>query len=78
MIPCTTLKTLAVAGVVAAFFTAHATTSASAAGKEKCLGVSLAGKNDCAASAGQHAPVHPKSITKATHGHFLTQAHAKQ
>jgi hypothetical protein len=26
----------------------------------------------------QHAPVHPQWITKATHGHLLTQAHAKQ
>lgn len=47
----TTIKTLAVAGAVAAALSAHATT-ASAAGKEKCYGVSLAGKNDCAAGAG--------------------------
>lgn len=47
-----TLKTLAVAGVVAASFTAHTTTAASAAGTEKCYGVSLAGANDCAAGAG--------------------------
>ena len=46
------LKTLAVAGAVAASFTAHSVTEASAAGKEKCYGVSLAGKNDCAAGAG--------------------------
>ncbi|WP_422049628.1 DUF2282 domain-containing protein [Shimia sp.] len=47
----TTVKTLAVAGAVAAALTAHATT-ASAAGKEKCYGVSLAGANDCAAGPG--------------------------
>ncbi|MEP5151766.1 DUF2282 domain-containing protein [Planktotalea sp.] len=47
-----TLKTLAVAGAVAASLTAHTTTSAHAAGKDKCYGVSLAGKNDCAAGAG--------------------------
>ena len=46
------LKTLAVAGALAASFTAHTVTEASAAGKEKCFGVSLAGKNDCAAGAG--------------------------
>ena len=47
-----TLKTLAVAGAVAASFTAHTATTASAMDKEKCYGVSLAGKNDCAAGAG--------------------------
>lgn len=47
-----TLKTLAVAGAVAASFTATTVTTVSAAGKEKCFGVSLAGKNDCAAGAG--------------------------
>ncbi|CUH53358.1 BufA1 family periplasmic bufferin-type metallophore [Shimia marina] len=46
-----TVKTIAVAGAVAAALTAHATT-ASAAGKEKCYGVSLAGANDCAAGPG--------------------------
>ena len=46
-----TVQTLAVAGAVAAALVAHANT-ASAAGKEKCYGVSLAGKNDCAAGAG--------------------------
>lgn len=46
------LKTLAVAGAVAASFTAHTATTASAMEKEKCYGVSLAGKNDCAAGAG--------------------------
>ena len=47
-----TLKTLAVAGAVAASFTAQTATTASAMDKEKCYGVSLAGKNDCAAGAG--------------------------
>lgn len=47
------MKTLAVAGAVAAALTAHSTTSAHAAGeKEKCYGVSLAGQNDCAAGPG--------------------------
>ncbi|MGR3713128.1 MAG: BufA1 family periplasmic bufferin-type metallophore [Shimia sp.] len=46
-----TVKTLAVASAVAAALTAHATT-ASAAGQEKCYGVSLAGANDCKAGAG--------------------------
>ncbi|NRB03821.1 MAG: DUF2282 domain-containing protein [Rhodobacteraceae bacterium] len=48
----TTIKTLAVAGAVAAALTGHTTTTAEAASKEKCYGVSLAGKNDCAAGAG--------------------------
>lgn len=48
----TALKSLALVGIVAAGVTAHTTTAASAAGKEKCYGVSLAGKNDCAAGAG--------------------------
>ncbi|MDQ7071881.1 MAG: DUF2282 domain-containing protein [Rhodobacterales bacterium] len=46
-----TLKTVAVAGAVAAALIAH-TTPASAAGKEKCYGVALAGQNDCAAGPG--------------------------
>jgi uncharacterized membrane protein len=46
------LKTLAAVGVVAATLTAHTTTAASAMEKEKCFGVSLAGKNDCAAGPG--------------------------
>ena len=46
-----TLKTVAVAGAVAAALIAH-TAPASAAGKEKCYGVSLAGQNDCAAGPG--------------------------
>lgn len=47
----TTMKTLAIAGVVAASMSGVATT-AEAASKEKCYGVSLAGANDCAAGPG--------------------------
>ncbi|GGE59967.1 BufA1 family periplasmic bufferin-type metallophore [Actibacterium pelagium] len=48
-----TVKTLAVAGAVAAAFTAHATTAVAMEEKnEKCFGVSLAGENDCAAGPG--------------------------
>lgn len=47
----TTMKTLAIAGAVAASMTGM-TTTADAASKEKCYGVSLAGKNDCAAGPG--------------------------
>lgn len=47
-----TIKSVAIVGAVAAAVTAHATTSAQAASKEKCYGVSLAGENDCAAGAG--------------------------
>lgn len=47
-----TMKSLAVASAVAAAMTAHSTTSAEAASKEKCYGVSLAGQNDCAAGPG--------------------------
>lgn len=46
-----TVKSLALAGAVAAAFAAH-TGTAAAAGKEKCFGVSLAGQNDCAAGPG--------------------------
>ncbi|WP_270729492.1 BufA1 family periplasmic bufferin-type metallophore [Shimia sp. Alg240-R146] len=46
-----TVKTLAVAGAVATALAAHATTAV-AAEKEKCYGVSLAGENDCAAGPG--------------------------
>ncbi|NUH66048.1 DUF2282 domain-containing protein [Sulfitobacter sp. S0837] len=46
-----TLKTAAIAGAVAAAMSSHATT-AQAATKEKCYGVSLAGQNDCAAGPG--------------------------
>ncbi len=45
------LKTAAVVGAVAASFLAH-TGPATAQAKEKCYGVSLAGKNDCAAGPG--------------------------
>ena len=48
----TTVKSLAVAASVAAALTSVTATSASAMGKEKCYGVSLAGQNDCAAGAG--------------------------
>ncbi len=46
-----TLKTVAIVGAVAASLAAHTTTAAAQA-KEKCFGVSLAGKNDCAAGPG--------------------------
>ncbi len=45
------LKTLAVAGAVAAAVAGHATV-VSAQAQEKCFGVSLAGENDCAAGPG--------------------------
>ena len=48
----TTMKSVAIAGAVAAALTAHSTTTAEAASKEKCYGVSLAGGNDCAAGPG--------------------------
>ncbi len=47
----TTVKTLAVASAVAAAISGHANIAA-ADTKEKCYGVSLAGKNDCAAGPG--------------------------
>lgn len=47
-----TAKTLAVAGAVATALTVQMTTSVHAQAKEKCYGVSLAGKNDCAAGPG--------------------------
>jgi len=48
------VKTLAVAGAVAAALTAHTTTSAAAQGEDqvRCYGISLAGQNDCAAGPG--------------------------
>ena len=46
-----TLRSVAIIGAVAAGFTAHAT-AATAQAKEKCYGVSMAGKNDCAAGPG--------------------------
>lgn len=45
------VKSAAVAGAVAAALVAH-TSTATAAEKEKCYGISLAGKNDCAAGPG--------------------------
>lgn len=47
-----TMKTVAIASAVAAALGATAATTASAASKEKCFGVSLAGDNDCAAGPG--------------------------
>jgi len=47
-----TTKTLAVAGAVAAALAASLAAPAHAQAKEKCFGVSLAGKNDCAAGPG--------------------------
>jgi len=48
----TTMKTVAIAGAVAAAMTSTTVSTASAASKEKCYGVSLAGGNDCAAGPG--------------------------
>lgn len=45
-------KTLAVASALAAVLTAHAAPTFAQDTKEKCFGVALAGKNDCAAGAG--------------------------
>lgn len=47
-----TTKTLAVAGALAAALAASLSAPAHAQAKEKCFGVSLAGKNDCAAGPG--------------------------
>lgn len=46
------MKSLAVAGAVAAAFTTHFAAPAAAQEMEKCYGVSLAGENDCAAGPG--------------------------
>ncbi|MGY3439433.1 MULTISPECIES: BufA1 family periplasmic bufferin-type metallophore [unclassified Marinovum] len=47
------MKTVAVAGAVAAALAAHTSTAtAQDAEKEKCFGVSMAGANDCAAGPG--------------------------
>lgn len=47
------MKTLAVAGSLAAALSAHfAAPAAAQEAKEKCFGVSLAGQNDCAAGPG--------------------------
>ena len=48
----TPMKSVAIAGAVAAALAAQTTTQAQAAGKEKCYGISLAGENDCAAGPG--------------------------
>lgn len=45
-------KSLAVAGALAAALSAHLAGPAQAQEMEKCFGVSLAGKNDCAAGPG--------------------------
>jgi uncharacterized membrane protein len=47
----TVMKSVALASAVAAAMAAN-TTTAEAASKEKCYGVSVAGANDCAAGAG--------------------------
>jgi uncharacterized membrane protein len=47
-----TVKSLALAGAVAAAFTATLGGAVSAQEMEKCYGVALAGANDCAAGAG--------------------------
>ena len=73
-----TLKTLAVAGAVAASFTAHTATTASAMGKKSATACPWQVRTIAQPVLAQHAPVHPQWITKATHGHLLTQAHAKQ
>ncbi|MEM9637111.1 MAG: DUF2282 domain-containing protein [Pseudomonadota bacterium] len=46
-----TMKTVAIAGAVAAAMASQVTT-VEAAAKEKCYGISLAGANDCAAGPG--------------------------
>ncbi|MDV7145363.1 DUF2282 domain-containing protein [Tropicimonas sp. TH_r6] len=46
------VKTLALVGAVAAAVSGAVATTAHAADKEKCFGVSMAGKNDCAAGPG--------------------------
>ena len=48
----TVLTSAMVAGAVAAAVAAGSATPAQAQAKEKCYGVSLAGKNDCAAGPG--------------------------
>lgn len=47
-----TVKSLALAGAVAAAVSASFAGAVSAQEMEKCFGVALAGKNDCAAGAG--------------------------
>lgn len=45
-------KTFAIAGALASALAAQATTAAAETKMEKCFGVALSGKNDCAAGAG--------------------------
>jgi len=47
-----TMKTVAIAGAVAAALAAQSAAPALAAAKVKCFGISLAGENDCAAGPG--------------------------
>jgi uncharacterized membrane protein len=47
-----TIRTAAVLGAFAAAFSGQIVSTAHAADMEKCFGVALAGKNDCAAGAG--------------------------
>lgn len=46
------VKTLAVAGAVAAALSAHSVQAQADGEQEKCYGVALAGQNDCAAGPG--------------------------
>jgi len=48
----TAVKTLAVAGALAAALSAHTAQAQSNGEQEKCYGVALAGQNDCAAGPG--------------------------
>jgi len=45
-------KSLAIAGALAAVLAAQVTPAAAQEAKEKCFGVAMAGKNDCAAGPG--------------------------
>lgn len=45
-------RTMVLAGALTSALAAFAAAPSLAAGKEKCFGVALAGKNDCAAGAG--------------------------
>ena len=47
-----TIQTLALVGAVTAAIAGASTVQAQSADKEKCYGVSMAGKNDCAAGPG--------------------------
>jgi uncharacterized membrane protein len=50
--PMSNMKTLTVAGALAAAFAGQFALPAAAAEMEKCFGVALAGQNDCAAGEG--------------------------